>query len=334
LLKPFLPDAERVRIPFEMTEFGFTLSSEECAPDALVRVARHAEEAGFPFVVVSDHFHPWTDRQGQSPFVWSVIGAVSQATERIRIGTGVTCPTIRIHPALVAQAAATCASLLPGRFFLGVGTGEALNEHIAGARWPAADERRAMLEEAIEVIRTLWRGENTTLRTPHYTVENARLYSLPRALPPIYVAAGGPKAAELAARAGDGLVATAPVPDTIDAFERAGGEGPKYGQMTVCYAEDEATARKIATEWWPNAAMGGQLGQEVPTPSQFQDIAELVREDDIAQRIVCGPDPEAHIAKLREYADAGYTHVYVHQVGEEQDAAIDFYAREVLPKVA
>src|SRR5918999_5439684 len=213
-----------------MTEFGYALSSEEHGPTVLVENARRAEAAGFEFAMISDHFHPWADAQGQSPFVWSVIGGIAQATDRIRLGTGVTCPTIRIHPAIIAQAAATSASMMEGRFFLGLGTGENLNEHVVGEGWAAPDERLAMLEEAIEVIRLLWQGGYQTHRGEFYEVEQARLYTLPEEPPGIAVAAAKPLSAELAGRAADAFINTSPDAKTIEAFESAGGRGkPKYG---------------------------------------------------------------------------------------------------------
>src|SRR5829696_3306254 len=196
-----------------MTEFGYALSSEEHPPHALVENARKAEDLGFEFAMISDHFHPWTDRQGSSPFVWSVIGAISHATERIRLGTGVTCPTIRTHPAIVAHAAATSAVLMEGRFFLGVGSGENLNEHILGDHWPAPDERLEMLEEAIAVMRLLWQGGYQTHYGKHYPVKNARLYTLPDEPPPIYVSGFGSKSAQLAGRTGDGYCGVEPDPE-------------------------------------------------------------------------------------------------------------------------
>jgi len=216
-----------------MVELGYALSSEEHEPNALIENARAAEESGFSFALISDHFHPWIDRQGHSPFVWSVIGGIARETEKLRLGTGVTCPLIRIHPAIVAQAAATSAALMPGRFFLGVGTGENLNEHILGDHWPAPDERLEMLEEAIELIRELWKGEKTTFRGDHYTVEGARLYTVPDEPPPIAVAAAAPKAAELAGRAGDALITTAPERDLIEKFEQAGGKDKQIGRAHV-----------------------------------------------------------------------------------------------------
>ena len=315
-----------------MVELGYSLSSEEHRAADLVAYARRAEEVGFPFAVISDHFHPWTDRQGQSPFVWSVIGAIAQATERLRLGTGVTCPTVRIHPAIVAQAAATCADLMPGRFFLGVGSGENLNEHILGGRWPSVDVRLEMLEEAVHVIRLLWEGKLTDHVGTHFTVENARLYSLPDELPPLYVAGSGDKAAGLAGRIGDGFIGVSPSGSVVEAFSRAGGASkPRYGQMTVCWAEDEATARKTALEWWPNLAVPGQLSQELPLPSHFEQAAHLVREEDM-EVIPLGPDPDRHLAAIEEYAKAGYDHVYVHQIGPDQAGFFDFYQREILPR--
>ena len=313
-------------------EIGYALSSEEHAPLDLVRNATRAEEAGFAFSLISDHYHPWIDRQGQNPFVWSVIGAIAASSPSIRLGTGVTCPLIRIHPAIVAQAAATSAAMMPGRFFLGVGTGENLNEHVLGDRWPSTRERREMLEEAIDVMRLLWKGDLCSFEGKHYRVDNARLYTLPDEPIPVVVAAGGVEAAKLAARAGDGLVSTAPDAEISASYRDAGGSGPTYGMLTVCWAATEAEARATALEWWPNAALTGPLGQELPLPSHFEQAAAMVDEDAIANAIVCGPDPEAHLSGIREFADAGFDHVYVHQVGPDQNGFIDFYEREVLDK--
>jgi coenzyme F420-dependent glucose-6-phosphate dehydrogenase len=315
-------------------ELGYTLSSEEHPPNDLVANARAAEEAGFTFAVISDHFHPWIDAQGQSPFVWSVLGALAHATERMRFGTGVTCPTIRVHPAIVAHAAATVAAMMPGRFFLGVGTGENLNEHILGDHWPAPDERLEMLGEAIEVIRLLWHGGYQTHRGKHYTVENARLYTLPDDPPPIAVAAAQPQAAQLAGRIGDAYVGVAPDEEIVREFENAGGKGkPRYGQVHVCWASSEQEARETAHRLWPNAGMEGPLSQELALPEHYEAAAEMVTEDDVAESVVCGPDADRHLHKIQEYVDAGYDHVYVHQIGADQSGFMDFYKREVLPKV-
>jgi coenzyme F420-dependent glucose-6-phosphate dehydrogenase len=317
-----------------MVAFGYALSSEEHAPNDLVRFARRAEEVGFSFALISDHYHPWIDRQGHSPFVWSVIGGMAQATQRLMLGTGVTCPTMRIHPGIIAQAAATSAAMMPGRFFLGIGTGENLNEHIFGDRWPAHDMREEMLEEAVEIIRMLWHGDTLTYRGVYYTVENARIYTLPAQLPPIFMAASGPRAAETAGRIADGLITTAPEADLLKRFEGEGGTGkPSYGQLTVCWAQDEASARRMAFEYWPTAAIRGELTQELPTPAHFEQATKMVREADVAQAIICGPDPERHIAGIKEFVDAGYDHVYVHQIGPDQEGFFRFYEREVLPKL-
>jgi len=245
----------------------------------------------------------------------------------------VTCPTFRIHPAIVAQAAATAASQLPGRFSLGLGSGENLNEHILGDRWPAVAERQERLTEAIEVIRLLWQGGLRSHRGRHYTVENARLYSLPDEPPPILVAVAGTKSADLAAQAGDGLVGTAAVAETIERFRKGGGDGkPAYGQIHVCWAASEEEARSTALERWPNGAVSGSYFLELPLPSHFEQAAELVGEEEIGESVVCGPDPERHVEAIEEYANAGYDHVYVHQIGPDQDGFFDFYAREVLPR--
>ena len=317
-----------------MTEIGYKLSSEEHSAPDLVRYARRAEDAGFAFAAISDHFHPWVDRQGESPFVWAVLGAIAQATEAMPIGTAVTCPMIRMHPGLVAQAAATAATLLPGRFFLGLGTGENLNEHIFGDRWPSVAERRAMLEEAIFIIRRLWEGKMTKESGTYYEVVDARLYSLPDEPPPVYVAGSGKRSAELAGHLGDGFIGLQPDPSIIAAFDRAASSPkPHYAEVQVCWAEDEAAARRTATEWWPNAGTPGELVAELPLPRHFEQDATRTSEDDIAKAVVCGPDPEAHLARIREYADAGYDHVWVHQIGPDQQGFFRFYEQQVLPKL-
>lgn len=314
-----------------MVEVGYAFSSEEHYPNDLVMSARLAEEAGFGFGLISDHYHPWVSQQGHAPFVWSVIGGISQVTERFRLGTGVTCPTTRIHPAIVAQAAATAGVMMPGRFFLGVGTGENLNEHILGDRWPEWEVRAAMLEEAVAVMRLLWQGDNQSHHGQYYTVENASLSTLPEEPTPVIVAAGGPRSAELAGRIGDGLCATSPEGSTVETFARAGGSGkPRYGKMTVCWAADEASARRTAHELWAFSSLPGELGQELPSPEHFEQAVQIVSEDLVAETVVCGPDSQRHRAKLQEYIDAGFDHVYVHQIGPDQRGFLDFYAREVL----
>jgi G6PDH family F420-dependent oxidoreductase len=312
--------------------FGYALSSEEHRPLDLVRHAARAEEAGFDFAMVSDHFHPWTDRQGQSPFVWSVLGGIAASTERMIIGTGVTALSVRIHPAILAQAAATTAVMLPGRFWFGVGTGENLNEHVLGDAWPEHSMRAAMLEEAVALIRRLWTGELVDHDGDFYRVSRARLYTLPKAPPPILIAASGDETATLAGHIGDGLITTSPDEKVLKAYARK-GKGPRVGQVTVCWAKDEAAARRTALEWWPTAAIPGDSSTELPLPSSFEALAQLVTEDAIAEQVACGPDPELHLSKIRPYLDAGFDHVYLHQVGPDQEGFLRFAESELLPRL-
>ena len=317
-----------------MLRLGYKLSSEEFGPADLIRQAMRAEAAGFDFALISDHFHPWTDRQGQSPFVWATLGGIAGATTRLRVGTGVTCPIIRTHPAIVAHAAATVASMMPGRFFLGVGTGENLNEHVTGAKWPQVDVRRAMLEEAVGVIRTLWRGGVRSHRGPHFTVESAELYTRPSAPPPIMVAASGPQAARLAGRIGDGLVTTEPDPKLLRAFRRAGGgRKPSFVELTVCWARSERAARRTAHEIWALSALDGPLFTEIAQPHHFEAALRPITESQVAEVVVCGNDPARHLAAIRRARNAGYDHVCVHQIGPDQEGFMSFYEAEVLPKL-
>ena len=308
---------------------GYFLSCEEHGPHDLVAQARRAEAAGFHGLWISDHYHPWIDEQGHSPFVWTVIGAVAQATG-LPVTTGVTCPTTRIHPAIVAQAAATSAVLLEGRFSLGVGTGEALNEHITGARWPEADVRLEMLEEAIEVIRTLWQGGQQSHRGRHYTVENARVYDLPDAPPPILVSGFGPKAIAVAARVADGFVTTSPDADAVGQYRSGGGSGPVHAGTKVCFMADEEEARRTAHRLWPNEALPGELAQVLPTPAHFEQACELVQPDQLSTPV--GPDLDQHIASLKAYAEAGVDELFVQQIGPEQDRFFSHWAPAVLPR--
>jgi len=310
--------------------FGYALSSEEHRPRDLVANARRAEQAGFDFAMLSDHFHPWTDRQGQSPFAWSVLGAIAEATERISVGTGVTALSQRIHPAILAQATATIADMLPGRFWFGVGTGENLNEHVVGDAWPEHSMRAAMLEEAVGVIRRLWTGELVDHDGDFYRVSRARIYTRPETPPPILVAASGEESAQVAGRIGDGLISTAPNEEVIKAY---GSKGRKVGQVTISWATDEKTARKTALEWWPTAGIPGDNSTELPLPSSFEALAKLVTEDALAQQVACGPDPDLHLSKITPYLDAGFDHVYIHQVGPDQEGFLRFAETELLPRL-
>ncbi|MFL6139948.1 MAG: TIGR03557 family F420-dependent LLM class oxidoreductase [Frankiaceae bacterium] len=317
-----------------MVTLGYFLSSEEHGPRELVDQAARAEQAGFATAWISDHFHPWLDEQGQSPFVWAVVGGIARATGRLRLWTAVTCPIIRIHPAIVAHAAATASELMQGRFGLGVGTGENLNEHVLGDRWPAPDERLEMLEEAVEVMRELWGGQLVTHRGRHYAVESARLYTHPQQPVPVHVSAFGPKALEVAARIGDGYIATMPDKEMVDRYRQLGGRGPAQGGLKVCYDTDTDRARGTFHRLWRNSLVPGQLAQELPSPKHFEEASQLVTEEMVGKSIPLGPDPEVHVRAIQEYVDAGYDEVYVNQVGPDQEAFFAFYEREVLPHFA
>jgi G6PDH family F420-dependent oxidoreductase len=311
---------------------GYFLATEEFAPAELLEQARAAERAGFHGFWISDHYHPWNKAQGQSPFVWGVLGALA-VTTNLPVTTAVTCPTMRIHPAVMAQAAATTAVLLEGRFLFGVGSGEALNEHILGCRWPIADVRLEMLEEAIEVIRKLWSGETVNHEGRHYRVEHARLFTLPETPPPVLVSGFGPKAVDLAARVGDGYCVTMPDEELVARF-RSGGGGEKLvqGGLKVCYASDEAEARETVRRLWPSEGLPGELAQVLPMPEHFEQATELVTEDMLAEAIPCGPDLERHAEAIQEFADAGVDELYLHQIGGGHDQFFEAYAREILPR--
>jgi G6PDH family F420-dependent oxidoreductase len=310
-----------------MPELGFALSSEDHPPNELVRQAVLAERAGFTFCLISDHYHPWIHKQGHAPFVWSTLGGIAQATSTIRVGTGVTCPLIRIHPAIVAQAAATVGCMLDGRFFLGVGTGENLNEHVLGDRWPSPDERYELLDEAVEVMRLLWQGGEQTHRGKHYTVDHAEIFDIPDAGVPVYVAAAAKQSAELAARIGDGLISTSPDEDVVKTF---GQDKPKLGMMHVAYDTDKDAALKRAHELWPNTSLQGTLSQELPTPSDFEQAAPMVSPEDVAENTPHGPDPEPYLEQIQKFEDAGFTHVYIHQIGENQEEFCQWAARHLM----
>jgi G6PDH family F420-dependent oxidoreductase len=307
---------------------GYFLASEEFGPRELVEQARRAEAAGFHALWISDHYHPWNDEQGHSPFVWSVLGALAEATS-LPVTTGVTCPTVRIHPAIIAQAAATSGVMHQGRFSLGVGSGEALNEHILGDRWPEADVRLEMLEEAVEVIRLLWQGGQRSHHGKHYTVENARVYDLPAEPPPILVSGFGPKAIDLAAQIGDGFCTTSPDKDAIDRYRSAGGNGPVHAGTKVCYMEEAERALETVLRLWPNEGLPGELAQVLPTPAHFEQACELITGEHIASPV--GPDLVKHIESLQQYADAGVDELFVQQIGPDQDPFFTTWADKVLP---
>jgi G6PDH family F420-dependent oxidoreductase len=314
-----------------VARYGYFLSSEEYGPAEIVRQARLAEEAGFDALAISDHFHPWLDEQGESGFVWSMIGAISQVTS-LPVITLVTCPTMRTPPAMVAHAAATSAILTGGRFTLGVGSGEALNEHITGQRWPSAGERLEMLSEAVTVIRELFSGRLVSHRGPHYTVETARLYSRPAEAPPIYVSGFGEKASRLAGEIGDGFITMHPTAGLVRVFrESGGGDKTAVGGLKVCWDSDAGRARKTMHRLWPNDFLPGQAAQLLQLPRHFRELSSLVTEDMVTAP--CGPDTGVHVDAIREYLDAGFDEVYVQQVGGSADGFFEFYAGQVLPQL-
>lgn len=320
-----------------MVEMGYHLSSEEHGPKDLIRYAQRAEQAGFRFATISDHYLPWLDRQGNSPYAWTVLGGVAQATSNLHLGTAVTAPVIRYHPAILAQAVATVATMAPGRFWLGVGTGENLNEHILGKHWPEGGIRREMLVEAVDIMRQLWTGDWVSYYGSYFQVENARIYTLPEQPLPVYFAAASSATIDLAGWIGDGLIAVSPSAKLVKAFHEAsesedGGQKPRYGKLTICWAETDAEARRIAYEWWRQSAVPG-LGSILPLPQYYEDASKLVTEDEVAKALLVGPGAERQLSAIQQFVDAGFDHVFVHQVGPDQEGFFRFYEREVLPKL-
>jgi G6PDH family F420-dependent oxidoreductase len=311
--------------------FGYKLCSEERDPGGLIDDARSAERVGFDFAAISDHFHPWTDRQGQSPFVWATLGGIAAVTDRITIGTAVTCPNVRMHPALIAQAAATMACLLPGRFFLGVGTGERLNEHIFGDPWPSASTRRAMLREAVDVLRRLWSGELVTYDGEYFSIDAARIYTRPEGRIPVYLAAGGTEAATLAAEIGDGLIASGSTEEPVEVFQAEGGIGPRLAELLVDADDDEERALATIRDRWPTPGIPGELSAELPLPRHFEQAATTVQDDDLRGAAITGTDVAPYLERVAVLRRAGFTHVFLHQVGPDQDGFFGFAGDRLLP---
>lgn len=315
-----------------MITLGYALSSEEHKPNQLVAQAQMAEQSGFEFLLISDHFHPWVPQQGQSPFVWSVLGGIAGATRQISVGTGVTCPIMRIHPALVAQAAATIADMMPGRFFLGLGTGEYLNEHIYGDAWPRVETRQEMLMEAIHLLRELWKGEEYSYNGTYFTVRDARIYTLPEKLPPIYMAAAGAESAEIAGEIADGLISTTSSNEIVKAFRRNGGsEKPRVGMVKVCWADTFEEAKEVVKQWWPVSAVSGPLHSDLPTPKHFQDVVDAMGEPKIPEDLILGPDASPYLKAIRSMQENGFDHIYLHQIGPEQEGFLNFFKSDLLP---
>jgi len=311
---------------------GYFLSCEEYTPAELVEQAKAAADAGFEALWISDHFHPWNNEQGNSPFVWSVIGAISQVCD-LPVTTAVTCPTVRTHPAIIAQAAATSGEMLGGKFILGLGSGEALNEHILGDVWPSVDVRLEMLEEAVALIRELWTGEVVTTEGKHYKVDHARIYNLPENPADIYISGFGPKATDLAGRIADGFINTSPDDTLLKTFKEASGGKPAQAGAKVAFAPTQEEGWGHAHRLWPNAGLPGEMAQILPTPEHFEQATELVTEEMTQKSVVAGNDPADHLEQVKSYADAGFDELYVANMGPHYKEMIAFYGEQVIPEL-
>jgi G6PDH family F420-dependent oxidoreductase len=317
-----------------MTDFGYTMMTEQSRPDQLVRDLQNAEQAGFDFSVISDHYQPWLEEQGHSGYAWSILGAAAQATERIPLMTYVTCPTIRYHPAVVAQKAATVQILSGGRFRLGLGSGENLNEHVVGKGWPMVGVRHEMLSEAVDVISGLFDGEESfNYRGKYYDVETARLWDLPDERVPIGIAVSGPDSCKLAGEKGDVLVAVEPKEELVEMFDKAGGSGkPRVGQIAIAYDEDRDAAVKRAHEQFRWFGLGWKVNADLPGPPGFEGATQFVRPEDVGEQLSCGPDVEEHVEAIRPFVEAGFTEVALVQIGgDQQDKFMPWAEKELLP---
>jgi coenzyme F420-dependent glucose-6-phosphate dehydrogenase len=316
-----------------MLRIGYTLSSEEHAPNTLIKNAALAEEAGFDFVSISDHYHPWVDSQGQSPLVWSVIGGIAQVTKKINVMTGVTCPILRIHPAIIAQAAATSQDMLEGRFILGIGTGELLNEHVIGQSWPPINVRQEMITEATHIIRLLLKGGYQTFWGKFFNLDSARIYTLPKSQVPIFMAASGPESTRIASKIADGFICTSPDSKLTKIFDKTSKKKhrPKIAQFHVCFDKSIEKAKKIMTKVWPNSALPEPLNTELRLPKDFQSSISALSEEQILKGTPLGDNHEAIIQKIKEFQKAGFDQIYIHNVGPNQSEFIQFANRNVLP---
>jgi coenzyme F420-dependent glucose-6-phosphate dehydrogenase len=327
-----------------MLQLGWKAGTEQYPPDELLDYAIAAEEAGFDSIDVSDHFHPWSER-GQACFVWTWLGAVAAKTSKITLGTGVTCPILRYHPAVIAQAAATMGRFAPGRFYLGVGTGEALNEYSATGQWPDYKIRQAQLAEAIELIRALWTGEKTTREGVYYQSRQAKLYTLPGRPIPLYVSALVPNSARFAGKYGDGLITVGGnEPDTyrriIENFEAGAMEAgkdpsrmPRMVELAVAYTDDEEKAIEFRKAYWAATFVPALFTQRIYTPKMAEENGKVVGSDTIRKIACILTDPEDHIKFARQYTDLGFDQLFFHSAGPDQRAFIEGYGRDVLPQL-
>lgn len=316
-----------------MTQFGYTLMCEQSAPTALVADAVAAERAGFDFEVISDHFSPWLVSQGHAPNAWPVLGAVAHATERVELMTYVTCPIMRYHPAVVAQQAATVGLLSDGRFSLGLGAGENLNEHVVGRGWPPANVRHEMLDEALDIITALFTGDYVNYVGQHYRVDSAKLWDVATPPPRIGVAVSGRQSCTLAGQRADLMIAVEPKTELGEMFDAAGGTGkPRVGQVPICYDPDRDAAIERAHDQFRWFGGGWKVNAELPGTAAFAAASQFVTKDDVAEAIPCGPDLGAHVKAVRGFVDAGFSHVAVVQVGGEHQSGFHDWARtELLP---
>ncbi|NUR30867.1 MAG: LLM class F420-dependent oxidoreductase [Catenulispora sp.] len=314
-----------------MIQIGYTMMTEQAGPRQLVEDVVRAEQVGFDFSVASDHYFPWVDEQGHAPYVWSVLGAAAQATSRIPLMTYVTCPTFRYHPVVVAQKAATVQLLSEGRFRLGLGSGENLNEHVVGRGWPAVDVRQDMLAEAVEIIRRLFEGGYVTHHGEHFQVEAAKLWDRPDTPPPIGVAVSGQRSCGIAGRLADVMIATEPKGELVTMFEQAGGGGkPKVGQVPVCYDTDRDRAVKRAHEQFRWFGGGWKVNADLPGTAGFDSASKYVKPEDVAEAIPCGDDVEEFVKAVRPFAEAGFTEVALVQVGGDAQAPFFDWAEKTL----
>ena len=314
-----------------MVKLGYKLMTEEHGPADLVRNAKRAEQAGFDFAAISDHYFPWLEEQGHAPFAWSVLGAVAEATEHLGLMTSVTCPIMRYHPAIIAQAAATMGLLADGRFTLGLGAGERLNEHVVGAGWPGVVERHERLSEALDIIQGLLSGKLTTYRGQHFQLDHAKLFDRPKRKLPVIVAAGGPEAGRLAGEKADGLIVTEPEKELIKAFTAGGGKGPRYAEVAMCCGADEDKARKTAHRYFRWSLAGWPVLAELPHDEAFAAASEHVSVETIGEEISCGPSADRHLEAIHEFTAIGCDHIILTQIGPDQDFFFELFERKLAP---
>ena len=313
-------------------QIGYKVATEAFDPKQVVEQTKLAERAGFDFVELSDHYHPWLESQGHSGFTWSMLGSMAAGTSRIGLATGVTCPSFRYHPAIIAQAAATVQILSDNRFTLGVGAGERLNEHIVGD-FPSVHKRHERFREALEIINLLWQGGYQSYDGIYFELDDARVFDLPDQLPVIAVAAGGSSAATIAAELGTGLFATEPKSSIVEAYGQAGGDGPKYAEVPMAWAPDEDSAVKAVLETSRWAVTGWKVMSELPNPVNFESASATVRPEDITKQFAVGPDVERYVQHVQRYVDAGFDHLVLQNAGPDPEGFVDFFTRQLADRV-